>query len=357
LGYEPNELPTAPPRGVFSSFIKGIWIKKVQANCLEIPKNQRADINWRTKVEPLVLENKYLCRLMEQKAFKSGFVSIIGKPNVGKSSLMNKLVGENVSIITSKAQTTRHRIMGILNGDDYQIVYSDTPGIMEPKYSLHEAMMSYVKVSLEDADVILLVVELGQKFEEMFERFKKYEKPILLLVNKSDLGKGSQVEDKVKYWQELLPNVREVIPVSAKTGLNVSSILDKVVGYMPAHPPFFPVDEYTDRTERFFAQEIIREKIFLNYSEEIPYSCEVKINSFKDEPDIIRISAEIYVERDTQKGIVIGKGGTSLKKVGTEARKDMETFFGKKIFLETHVKVADNWRKEKHRLRQFGYTE
>jgi GTPase len=295
---------------------------------------------------------------MEQKAFKSGFVSIVGKPNVGKSSLMNRLVGENLSIITAKAQTTRHRIMGILNGEDYQIVYSDTPGILEPRYSLHEAMMSYVKVSLEDADVILLVVELHDKFEEdLFERFSKMEKPIVLLINKVDLAKGSQVDDKIEYWKHSLKNIREIIPVSAKSGLNIDKILNKMKDYLPAHPPFFPQDEFTDRSERFFASEILREKIFLNYGEEIPYSCEVAINSFKDEQDIIRISAEIYVERDTQKGIVIGKGGSSLKKVGTDARKDMEAFFGKKIFLETHVKVAGNWRKEKNRLRQFGYLE
>lgn len=295
---------------------------------------------------------------MEQKAFKSGFVSIVGKPNVGKSSLMNKLVGENLSIITAKAQTTRHRIMGILTGQDYQIVYSDTPGILEPKYSLHQAMMNYVKVSLEDADVILLVVELHDKYEDqLFDRFRKIDKPIVLLINKADLAKGSQMEDKVGYWKQSLPNAREIIPVSAKTGLNVNRIVDLVKSYLPVHPPFFPEDEFTDRSERFFASEILREKIFLNYEEEIPYSCEVAINSFKDEEDILRISAEIYVERDSQKGILIGKGGSSLKKVGMEARKDMEAFFGKKIFLETHVKVADNWRKEKHRLRQFGYLE
>jgi GTP-binding protein Era len=295
---------------------------------------------------------------MEQKEFKAGYVSIVGKPNVGKSSLMNKLVGENVSIVTAKAQTTRHRIMGMLNGDDYQIVYSDTPGILEPKYSLHQAMMSFVKVSLEDADVILLVVELHDKFEpELFERFKKIQTPILLLINKVDLGKGSQVTDKITYWKEQLPNVTAILPVSAKAGTNVDEILTTVKNMMPVHPPFFPQDEFTDRTERFFASEIIREKIFLNYSEEIPYSAEVAINSFKDEPDILRISAEIYVERDTQKGIIIGKGGSSLKKVGTEARIDMEAFFGKKVFLETHVKVADNWRKEKNRLRQFGYVQ
>lgn len=294
---------------------------------------------------------------MEQKAFKSGFVSIVGKPNVGKSSLMNKLVGENVSIITSKAQTTRHRIMGILNGDNYQIVYSDTPGILEPKYSLHEAMMNYVKVSLEDADLILLVVDVNDKFEPLFERFKNVKAPLLLLLNKIDLAKGSQVTDKITYWKQMLPNLSDVLPVSAKSGENVDSILKYVTERLPEHPAYFPQDEFTDRTERFFASEIIREKIFLNYAEEIPYSCEVSVTSFKDEPDIIRISAMIYVERDSQKGIVIGKGGASLKKVGTEARQDMEAFFGKKVFLETRVKVADNWRKEKHKLRQFGYLE
>jgi GTPase len=295
---------------------------------------------------------------MEQKTFKSGFVSIVGKPNVGKSSLMNKLVGENVSIVTAKAQTTRHRIMGILNGENYQIVYSDTPGILEPKYSLHEAMMNYVKVSLEDADLILLVVELEDKFDEqLFQRFLKLKTPIILLLNKIDKAKGSQVKDKVDYWKQSIPNLTDILPVSAKTGENVPKILDIAVSHLPTHPPFFPQDEFTDRTERFFASEIIREKIFLNYAEEIPYSCEVAINSFKDQEDIIRISAEIYVERDSQKGIIIGKAGSSLKKVGMEARKDMEAFFGKKIFLETHVKVADNWRKQTNKLRQFGYLE
>lgn len=291
-------------------------------------------------------------------SFKAGFVSIVGKPNVGKSTLMNKLLGENVSIISSKAQTTRHRIMGILNGDDYQIVYSDTPGILEPKYSLHDAMMTYVKVSLEDADLILLVVALEDKYEpELFERFQYTQTPILLVLNKIDTGKGSQVEDKITYWKESLKNIKEIIPVSAKTGENVAPLFPKLLEMMPQHPAYFPQDEYTDRSERFFASEIIREKIFSNYEQEIPYSCEVSITSFKDESELLRISATIYVERDSQKGIVIGKGGSSLKKVGMEARKDMEAFFGKKVFLETHVKVAANWRKEKFKLKQFGYLE
>jgi GTPase len=295
---------------------------------------------------------------MAEASFKSGFVSIVGKPNVGKSSLMNKLMGENLSIITAKAQTTRHRIMGILNGDDFQIVYSDTPGILEPKYSLHEAMMSYVKVSLEDADAILLVVALEDTYEpELFDRFQKLQTPILLILNKTDLAKGTQVADKIAYWKESLKNVKDIVPVSAKTGQGIEALLPSLLEMMPVHPPFFPKDEFTDRTERFFASEIIREKIFLTYEQEVPYSTEVSITSFKEEADIIRISATIYCERDSQKGIIIGKAGSSLKKVGMAARKDMEKFFAKKIFLETHVKVADNWRKEKFKLKQFGYLE
>jgi GTP-binding protein Era len=295
---------------------------------------------------------------MEQKPFKSGFVSIVGRPNVGKSSLMNKLMGENLSIITAKAQTTRHRIMGILNGDDYQIVYSDTPGILEPKYSLHEAMMNYVKVSLEDADVVLLVVDVQERGDELLlSRFSKMKTPIVLLVNKIDLVKEADTEASVKFWKQQLPNVNEVIPVSAVTGVNLDRIVDAVKALLPEHPAYFPKDEFTDRSERFFASEIIREKIFLNYTEEVPYSTEVGITSFKDDEDILRISAEIYVERDSQKGIIIGKGGSALKKVGTEARRDLEAFFGKKVFLETRVKVADNWRREKNRLKQFGYLE
>jgi GTPase len=295
---------------------------------------------------------------MSSSTFKAGFVSIVGKPNVGKSTLMNRLVGEQVSIISSKAQTTRHRIMGIINGADYQVVYSDTPGILEPKYSLHEAMMNYVRVSLEDADLILLVVGIEDKFEpELFKSFVNTKVPILLVINKIDMAKGSQVEDKAAYWKESLSTIIDVVTLSAKSGKNTEGLLSKILEYIPIHPAYFPQGEYTDRSERFFASEIIREKIFLNYEQEIPYSCEVSIESFKEEPEIIRISAVIYVERDSQKGIVIGKGGSLLKKVGTEARKDMETFFAKKIFLETFVKVADNWRKEKARLRQFGYLE
>jgi GTP-binding protein Era len=288
---------------------------------------------------------------------KAGFVSIVGKPNVGKSSLMNKLVGENLSIITAKAQTTRHRIMGILNGDDFQIVYSDTPGLLEPKYELHKTMMDYVKVSLEDADVILLIVELEEKFDEkLLAKFQKINSPIVLLINKIDLAKGSQVHDKVEYWKNQI-KAETIIPVSAKTGENLDQVLISIKKYLPEHPGFYSKDDLTDKSERFFASEIIREKIFLNYEQEIPYSTEVGIESFKEEETIIRIRATIFVERDSQKGIVIGKAGSSLKKVGTDARKDLEKFFGKKIFLETHVKVADDWRKQKLRLKQFGYLD
>jgi GTP-binding protein Era len=291
-------------------------------------------------------------------SFKAGFVSIVGKPNVGKSTLMNKLVGEQLSIATPKAQTTRHRIMGILNTDQYQIVYSDTPGILEPKYALHDAMMTYVKVSLEDADLILLVVELGEKYDALlFDRFKRIQTPILLVINKIDQAKGSQVQDKILHWKEHLPNVTMTMPVSARDGENTDALLKTIIEMMPEHPPFFPQDEFTDRSERFFASEIVREKIFLNYDQEVPYSTEVAITEFKEEETIIKIRAQIFVERDSQKGIIIGKAGSALKKLGTDARKDLEAFFQKKIFLETHVKVADNWRKQQNKLKQFGYLE
>jgi GTP-binding protein Era len=295
---------------------------------------------------------------MEQKVFKSGFVSIVGKPNVGKSTLMNQLMGEQLSIATPKAQTTRHRIMGMLNSDDYQIVYSDTPGILEPKYALHEAMMNYVKVSLEDADLILLVVELGEKYDALlFDRFKRIQTPILLVLNKIDTAKGSQVEDKLAHWKEHLPNVQASLAVSAKTGQHVAELLKQIIELMPVHPAYYPQDEFTDRSERFFASEIVREKIFLNYDQEVPYSTEVAITEFKEEETILRIRAQIFVERDSQKGIIIGNKGSALKKLGMDARKDLEAFFQKKVFLETHVKVADNWRKQRLKLRQFGYLD
>jgi GTP-binding protein Era len=288
---------------------------------------------------------------MTQNPFKSGFVSIVGKPNVGKSTLMNRLVGENLSIVSPKAQTTRHRIMGIINGDNYQIVYSDTPGILEPKYSLHQAMMNYVKVSL-----ILLLVDPVEKYDPLlFDKLNRTETPVILVINKADLGKGSQVEDKATYWKEHLQRVKTIIPVSALRGDNVPELLNIIVDNLPEHPAYFPVDELTDRPQRFFASEILREKIFLNYEQEVPYSTEVVITDFIEQDGVLRIRAEIFVERDSQKGIIIGKAGSALKKVGTEARQSMEEFFQTRVFLETKVKVAKNWRREQGRLKQFGY--
>ncbi|HLT71538.1 MAG TPA: GTPase Era, partial [Cyclobacteriaceae bacterium] len=286
------------------------------------------------------------------------FVSIVGKPNVGKSTLMNRLVGENLSIISPKAQTTRHRIMGIINGDGYQIVYSDTPGILEPKYSLHQAMMNYVKVSLEDADLILLLVDPVEKYDPLlFDKFNRIETPVVLVINKADLGKGSQVYDKTAYWKEHLPNVNLIMAVSALKGDNVPELLDTIVSMLPEHPAYFPSDELTDRPQRFFASEILREKIFLNYEQEVPYSTEVVITDFKEQDGVLHMRAEIFVERDSQKGIIIGKAGSALKKVGTEARQSMEEFFQTRVFLETKVKVAKNWRRERDRLKRFGYLE
>ncbi|MBX7124522.1 MAG: GTPase Era [Cyclobacteriaceae bacterium] len=288
---------------------------------------------------------------------RAGFVSIVGRPNVGKSSLMNRLVGENLSIVTAKAQTTRHRIMGILNGERYQIVYSDTPGILEPKYELHKAMMTFVKVSLEDADVVLLVTELGESFDPVLFRPLTFVKvPLILLINKCDLGKIDKAKAQAEAWSKHL-TIAHTLIVSAKTGQGVNQVLPSIIERMPLHPGFFPKDDLTNRSERFFASEIIREKIFLQYDQEIPYSCEVMIDAFKEEPNLLRISATIFVERDSQKGIVIGKGGSSLKEVGSKARIDLERFFDRKVFLETHVKVATDWRKQKDRLRAFGYVE
>lgn len=314
-----------------------------------------------TKVWRLFLKIKYLCELileMSEKPHKAGFVSIIGKPNVGKSTLMNQMVGERLSIITSKAQTTRHRIFGIISGEDFQIVYSDTPGIIAPQYELHRSMMRFVNSSLEDADVILLVTDIYEKHEEneILSRVEKTDVPIIMLLNKIDQAKGTQVVDKIAYWKELV-NVKEIIPISALEGLGISDVFDKIIEHLPEHPPYFPKDQLTDKSERFFAAEIIREKIFQNYKKEVPYSTEVVVEAFKEEEDIIRIRAEIYVERKSQKGIIIGKEGKALKKVGIEARETMEAFFGKQIFLETYVKVAEEWRKKEIHLNRFGYKQ
>lgn len=294
---------------------------------------------------------------MIPKAHRAGFVSIIGKPNVGKSTLMNAMVGERLSIITSKAQTTRHRIMGILSGEDFQIVYSDTPGIIKPEYKLHQSMMSFVNSSFEDADVMLFVTDLYEKYnhEKQIDFLKTIKVPVILVMNKIDLAKGSQAEDKVAYWQAII-DFDEVVMVSALEKLNVDQLFEKVIRQMPEHPPYFPKDTLTDKPERFFVDEVMREKIFLNYKKEVPYSCEVVTTSFKEDEKIIRIAADIYVERKSQKGIIIGHKGEAIKKVGTQARKDLETFFGKQIFLETFVKVEQDWRKKEMKLKRFGYN-
>ena len=294
----------------------------------------------------------------ETKPHRAGFVSIIGKPNVGKSTLMNALVGERLSIVTSKAQTTRHRILGILNGDDFQLIYSDTPGIIQPKYELHNAMMSFVYSSLEDADVVLFVTDIYEKHDEepVVERLRKMtDTPIILLVNKIDQANQEEVEAKLAYWKEQLPNAAEVLPISALNHFGTDGVLQLVMERLPVHPPYYPKDELTDKPERFFAAEMVREKIFKLYKKEIPYSCEVVIEEFKEEADIIRIRGIIYVERNSQKGIVIGQGGEALKKVGTWAREEMEKFFQKKVFLEMYVKVNENWRTDPKALSRFGY--
>ena len=268
---------------------------------------------------------------------------------------MNQLVGEKFSIITNKAQTTRHRIMGIINGDDFQIVYSDTPGILKPAYKLHESMMRFVNTSLEDADIILLITDIKEKHDpELLGRLEHISTPVILLVNKTDLGVGSQGYDKLQYWKENF-KAAHYLNISALTGEGIDTLWELIFGLLPEHPPYFGKDQLTDKSDRFFASEIIREKIFLNYSQEVPYSTEVVVTEFKEEEKIIRIRAELFVERKSQKGILIGKGGQSLKKVGIEARKDMEAFFMKQVHLETFVKVADDWRKKETRLKGFGY--
>ena len=291
---------------------------------------------------------------------KAGFVSIVGKPNAGKSTLMNALVGERLSIITRKAQTTRHRIMGIISGDEFQIVYSDTPGIIKPEYQLQESMMRFVQSSLIDADLILWIVELGEKMDPEMAILKKVlqaQTPVLLILNKIDLAQGTQLQDKLKYWNEQISgtSVTEIIPISALQVTNIEKVMAAILKHLPEHPAYFPKDTLTDKPERFFAAEIIREKIFENYKKEVPYSCEVVITEFKEDDDIIRMRAEIFVERKSQKGIIIGKQGAALKKVGTDARLDMEQFFQKKVFLEQFVKVEPDWRKKGKQLRRFGY--
>ena len=290
---------------------------------------------------------------------RAGFVNIIGNPNVGKSTLMNALVGEKLSIVTAKAQTTRHRIMGIVNTDDYQIVYSDTPGILKPNYRLQQSMMKFVETAIGDADIILYVtdvVEKGDKNDEYIAKLRQVECPVILVVNKIDLSDQPKVMELMAWWKEQLPKA-EIFPVSAKEKFNLENVYETIVGHLPVSPAWFDKDAFTDRNLRFFASEIIREKILLNYDKEIPYCCEVGIEEFKEGQERYDIGAVIYVMRDTQKGILIGKGGSALKRVGTQARIEMEDFFQKKVFLRLYVKVDEDWRTSRRELRRFGYED
>lgn len=291
---------------------------------------------------------------------KAGFVNIVGNPNVGKSTLMNDLVGERISIITSKAQTTRHRIMGIVNTPEYQIVFSDTPGVLKPKYKLQESMLDFSEGALTDADILLYVTDVIEdptKNADFLAKVAKETIPVLLVINKIDLVKDqAELEAIVTRWKGLLPNA-EVFPTSAKEHFNVTNLMARIVELLPVSAPYFGKDALTDKPARFFVTEIIREKILLNYEKEVPYSTEVIVEKFDEKEGAIHIMAVIYVERDSQKGILIGKGGTMLKRVGTAARKDIEAFFGKRVYLELFVKVEPNWRNRENKLRQFGYME
>ena len=288
---------------------------------------------------------------------KAGFVNIIGNPNVGKSTLMNAFVGEKLSIITSKAQTTRHRIFGIVSGDDFQIVFSDTPGIIKPSYALQASMMDFVKSAFEDADILIYMVEIGEKElkdEVFFNRINKLDVPVLLLINKVDTSDQSTLEEQVAYWKEKVPRV-EIFPISALCNFQTEVVFNRIIELLPESPAFFPKDQLTDKPERFFVNEIIREKILLHYKKEIPYSVEVETESFADSETIIHIRSVIMVERESQKGIIIGHKGEALKRVGIEARTDLEKFFGKQIHLELFVKVNKDWRNNVRQLRRFGY--
>ena len=290
---------------------------------------------------------------------KAGFVNIIGNPNVGKSTLMNALVGERLSIITSKAQTTRHRILGIVNGDDFQILFSDTPGIIKPAYDLQASMMDFVKSAFEDADILIYMVEVGElelKDEVFFSKIKNAKIPVMLLINKIDTSDQEEVEKKLAYWQEKVPNAN-VYLISALENFGIDVVLNKIVEILPKSPAFYPKDQLTDKPERFFVNECIREKILMHYKKEIPYAVEIETEEFFEDEKIIKIRAIIMVERETQKGIIIGHKGAALKRVGSEARKDLEKFFDKKIFLDLYVKVNKNWRNDSRQLKRFGYKE
>ncbi len=290
---------------------------------------------------------------------KAGFVNIIGNPNVGKSTLMNALTGEKLSIITSKAQTTRHRILGIVNGDDFQVIFSDTPGIIKPAYELQASMMDFVKSAFEDADVLIYMVEIGEKElkdEAFFNKINNSRIPVLLLLNKIDTSNQEALEEQVQYWTNKVPNA-ELLPISALQKFNIQIVFEKILQLLPESPAFYPKDQLTDKPERFFVNESIREKILLHYKKEIPYAVEVVTESFVEDENIIRINSVIMVERETQKGIIIGHKGSALKRVGQEARKDLEKFFGKQIYIELFVKVNKNWRSNQNQLKRFGYNQ
>jgi len=289
---------------------------------------------------------------------RAGFVNIVGNPNVGKSTLMNAFIGEKLSIITSKAQTTRHRILGIVNGDDFQIILSDTPGIIKPAYELQSSMMDFVKSAFDDADILIYMVEIGEKElkdKAFFEKIKSSKVPVLMLLNKIDTSNQAQLESQAALWQQNLPNA-EFFPVSALEGFNVKNVLDRIIDLLPESPAYFPKDQLTDKPERFFVNECIREKILIHYKKEIPYAVEVLTEEFFEEEEIIRLRSVIMVERETQKGIIIGHKGSALKRVGVEARKDLEKFFGKQVYLELYVKVNKNWRSNQNQLKRFGYN-
>ena len=289
---------------------------------------------------------------------QAGFVSIIGKPNVGKSTLINELIGQKISIITSKVQTTRNRILGILSSENYQVVFSDTPGIIDPKYKLQGSMMKFVNDSLQDADIVLFITDTDARNhdDELLAKISLIKSPLIVLLNKIDLSNSDEVTKKVEELKEKI-NCKEVIPISALNKFNTKEVISRILNYLPEAPSFYPEDQVTDVSERFIASEILREKILMRYKEEIPYSVQVEVISFRDEPNIIHIEADIYVMRDSQKLIVIGKGGIALRNTGTAARRDMETFFGKKVFLKTFVRVNENWRDNDKMLRHFGYNK
>jgi GTP-binding protein Era len=290
---------------------------------------------------------------------KAGFVNIIGNPNVGKSTLMNAFVGERLSIITSKAQTTRHRILGIVNGDDFQVVLSDTPGIIKPAYEMQKSMMDFVKSAFEDADVLIYMVEIGEKElkdEDFFNKIIHSKIPVLLLLNKIDKSNQEQLEEQIDLWRSKVPNA-EIFPISALENFNVKEVFARILELLPQSPPYYPKDALTDKPERFFVNETIREKILLNYDKEIPYAVEIETEEFLEDEKIIRIRSVIMVERDTQKGIIIGHKGSALKKVGMQSREDLEKFFGKQIHIELYVKVNKDWRSNAYQLRRFGYNQ